>query len=33
MNTDVQANYERWLHKEVYNSEIDWDELLIYTGI
>ncbi|XP_023326584.1 striatin-interacting protein 1-like [Eurytemora carolleeae] len=33
LTDEFKANYERWLHKEVYNSEIDWDELLIYTGI
>jgi len=33
LTDEFKANYERWLHKEVYTSETDWDQLLLYTGI
>jgi len=28
LTDEFKANYERWLHREVYNTEIDWDQLL-----
>merc|ERR1719431_2107281 len=28
LTDEFKANYERWLHREVYNTQIDWDQLL-----
>ena len=28
LTDEFKANYEKWLHREVYNSQIDWDQLL-----
>lgn len=33
LTDEFKANYEKWLYKEVYNTTINWDELLHYTGI
>lgn len=28
LTDEFKANYEKWLHREVYNTQIDWDQLL-----
>ena len=28
LTDEFKANYEKWLTREVYNSQIDWDTLL-----
>jgi len=33
LTDEFKANYEKWLDKEVFQTEIDWDQLLLYTGI
>jgi len=33
LTEEFKANYEKWLDKEVFQTEIDWDQLLLYTGI
>jgi len=33
LSEEFKMNYERWLHKEVYNSQVDWDELLLQQHI
>jgi len=29
LTEEFKANYEKWLQKEVYNTQIDWDQLLV----
>ena len=28
LSEEFKANYERWLQREVYATQIDWDQLL-----
>jgi hypothetical protein len=28
LSEEFKANYEKWLQREVYNTQIDWDQLL-----
>ena len=28
LSEEFKANYERWLQREVYGTQIDWDQLL-----
>ena len=28
LSDEFKQNYEKWLHREVYNTNIDWDQLL-----
>ena len=28
LSEEFKANYERWLQREVYDTKIDWDQLL-----
>ncbi len=32
LTDEFKVNYERWLHKEVYNAEIKWELLLDCTA-
>ena len=29
LTDEFKANYEKWLEKEVYNTQIEWDSLLV----
>jgi len=33
LTDEFKANYEKWLDKEVFQTKIDWDQLLLYTPI
>ena len=29
LTEEFKANYEKWLQREVYNTQIDWGQLLV----